>query len=290
MRKYVIGAVATGLTILLGVAVIIVRPAAASTSAGHTDATIVTVTPASVDGVHWSTGDTRLGGSSAFVLGPPPAPAPLGAGSLRMTSDSTPYGAPQAKAQMFTGDYVGTKLSDLSRLSYSEFKSSASTTSAATRVSLNVAVYLNGTSGFSTLVFEPYLQPGGVGALHADTWQSWSTLGSGIWWSTRTVTGSGGTIHAHTDLWTWDQINAAFPDAVIVGGLGFNIGSGWTGQFSGNGDALAVGVSSATTIYDFEPDASICKDGGWQTFTAYGFTNQGDCVSFIASGGEHANP
>ena len=30
-----------------------------------------------------------------------------------------------------------------------------------------------------------------------------------------------------------------------------------------------------------------CKDGGWETFTSLGFKNQGDCVSFVATGGRN---
>jgi hypothetical protein len=30
-----------------------------------------------------------------------------------------------------------------------------------------------------------------------------------------------------------------------------------------------------------------CKDGGWQTFTNPSFKNQGDCVSFVATGGKN---
>jgi hypothetical protein len=30
-----------------------------------------------------------------------------------------------------------------------------------------------------------------------------------------------------------------------------------------------------------------CKDGGWSTFNNPVFKNQGDCVSFVASGGRN---
>ena len=29
-----------------------------------------------------------------------------------------------------------------------------------------------------------------------------------------------------------------------------------------------------------------CKSGGWRTFPALGFKNQGDCVGFVATGGK----
>jgi hypothetical protein len=53
-------------------------------------------------------------------------------------------------------------------------------------------------------------------------------------------------------------------------------------------DGFAIGGST----YDFEvaaavpPTATDCKDGGWKTLVAPGeFRNQGDCVSYFASGG-----
>lgn len=266
---------ALGIPVLIAalVVAVVVRPAAAANTGGHGSGA-VTVTQASVDGVHWSTADTRTGGSSRFVPGP--APAPLGAGSVQMTTSSA-----SAKAQLFSYGYIGTTLADLSALSYSDYRSSSSATSPDPRVSLNLEVYAFGTSGFTTFVFEPYFQSGGVGALHDNTWQTWDTLGSGLWWSTHTLTGVDDTITAHTQTWTWTKIVAEFPSAKIIGGLGFNVGTGWNGTFSGNADALVVGVSGTTTTYDFEPDTSICKNGGWQ---AYGFKNQGDCVSSVETG------
>ncbi len=64
------------------------------------------------------------------------------------------------------------------------------------------------------------------------------------------------------------------------------------GQFSGNADALTVGVSGDETTYDFEPaltptSKNQCKDGGWMTFNAPAFTNQGQCVSYVQAN-EHA--
>lgn len=91
------------------------------------------MTQASVDGEHWSTGDTRPGSTSSFVPGP--GTAPLGAGSLKMTTNG-----PAAKAQMFNYGYIGTPLADLTHLSYSAYRSSSSTSGAAPAMSLNIEV------------------------------------------------------------------------------------------------------------------------------------------------------
>ena len=165
-------------------------------------------------GGEWSTGDTRPGGAVAFVSGP--ASPPLGVGSLQMTSDG-----PTAKAQFVTNAFVGSSLDDLGTISYWDYRSSASTTIPVQRISLNVPVFLNGTDGFTTLVFEPVYQPGA--SLSSDTWQQWVASGSGLWWSTRTVGPfCGGAIIAC--MRTWDDIKATFPNAVVVDSLGFNIG------------------------------------------------------------------
>lgn len=280
MRKLVFGVVALVVCATVAAGVFIVHPAAASAPTPQAAAENGTVvTQASIDNGTWSTADTRPGGAVSFVIGP--GQAPMGAGSLQMTTSSA-----SAKAQMFTYSYAGTQLASLTTLGYADYRSSTSTNPAAQRIGLNIEVYLNGpNAGWTTLVYEPVYQSGGVGALKDNTWQTWNALGSGVWWSTKTVTGVGGTIQAFNSYWTWDHIMSVFPNAVIAGGLGFNIGSGWVGAFSGNADALAVGVSGATTTYNFEPDTGVCKNGGWQS---YSFKNQGDCVSYIATGGKNA--
>ena len=47
------------------------------------------------------------------------------------------------------------------------------------------------------------------------------------------------------------------------------------------GEAL---VSGEVTITD-APTKDQCKNGGWRNFL--GFKNQGDCVSFVATGGKN---
>jgi hypothetical protein len=227
-------------------------------------------------GGEWSTGDTRPGGAVGFVSGP--ASPPLGVGSLEMTSNG-----PAAKAQFVTNAFLGSGLGALGTISYWDYRSSASTTIPVQRISLNVPVLLNGAAGgFTTLVFEPVYQPGA--SFPSDTWQQWVASGSGLWWSTRAV----GPFCAGAVAGcfrTWDDIEATFPNAVVSDSLGFNIGSGWAGTFSGNADALAVGSET----YDFEPTLSPqskdeCKEGGWQAFNSPSFTNQGECVSFANHG------
>jgi hypothetical protein len=59
-------------------------------------------------------------------------------------------------------------------------------------------------------------------------------------------------------------------------------------------DNVAVDITGGVTIYDFEPattpvNKDECKKGGWMTFNTPVFKNQGECVSFVASGGKSQN-
>jgi hypothetical protein len=48
-------------------------------------------------------------------------------------------------------------------------------------------------------------------------------------------------------------------------------------------------VNSTTYTYEPAPTKSDCKDGGWQNLTdnnGQHFKNQGDCVSYFATGGK----
>lgn len=54
-------------------------------------------------------------------------------------------------------------------------------------------------------------------------------------------------------------------------------------------DNVVVDLDSGVTTYDFEPvieplTKNECKKGGWMTFTQFMFKNQGQCVSYVASG------
>ena len=53
---------------------------------------------------------------------------------------------------------------------------------------------------------------------------------------------------------SWSEILTDYPAAKIRFGLGPNVGTG--GTFIGNIDNFTVGVSGATTVYDFEPDCT----------------------------------
>ena len=142
------------------------------------------------------------------------------------------------------------------------------------------------------LVFEPYQN----GTVVPGIWQTWDVR-AGEWWASGAP---GNTVCPQSNPCTWAEVLAAFPNAGIranAGNVNFKAGGPWLGGFVGNVDAFTIGVNGNTTTFDFEATAPVpsakddCKDGGWQTFKdtdgSSMFKNQGDCVSFVATGGKN---
>ena len=192
-----------------------------------------------------------------------------------MTTDGDP-----ARGALLTNSYVGTALSSIDALSYSTYRSSISTNSEAQNIALTLLVDYNGpdvTGGSTTLIFEPVYQPGGVGAMKTDTWQTWDALqgGKATWWSTSDLPNPAGPgfIACNPNVAvvppgcadklfvSLSSILDAYPSATIRAGVngsvGLAVGSGWAGAFTGYADALKIGIGGNTTTYDFEPKASL---------------------------------
>jgi hypothetical protein len=265
------GLVALGLP-----AVMFLAPGAASA-----DTTTVVVTPTFQHG--WSASaplaDTRVGGAVNFKNDPT---APAGEGALQLTTDATI----DAKAQYM--HVAGVPLDDVTELSYDTKQNSASFVGG--DASYQLPMYLNGTSGFTTLVYEPY--EGGGGPVTPGIWQRWDVY-AGKFWSTRNVTCSNGVITKSqgTTMYTLAQIKAMCPQALVLE-YGLNIGSNnpsynvETDLFNFNG-----------TTYNFEltnkpSSKDACKKDGWMNLTDQNgqpFKNQGLCVSWTKSAGELEN-
>jgi hypothetical protein len=225
---------------------------------------------------------------------------------------------------LFNFEHEGTKLKDITSLSYWTYRSAGS---AQQVTALNMVIDFNNpdvTGGFATLVFEPVYNTS-QGAVVSNEWQDWDALGSGIWWSTRAINGQCAGATATCDK-TWAEIVQNNPDAIILGGFGFNQGSGNPG-LTASVDALTIAHNSDTFIYDFEADgdsdddgidnnhdncpmnanadqadtdedgigdvcdtstkptsAYQCKNGGFKRFNDPVFKNQGDCVSYTKNG------
>jgi len=95
---------------------------------------------------------------------------------------------------------------------------------------------------------------------------------------------------------TWAHAVSLF-GGMAVDGIDFAVDSGWNAAAAGPDQTQTVVVRSITVNGDsFQTvtrptDKDQCKGGGWRSFTnADGspmFKNQGDCVSFIATGGKN---
>jgi hypothetical protein len=227
--------------------------------------TTVVVTPANMQG--WAfVDDNGHGGVGQMVSGP--ETAPLGSGSAELSVSASNQGY-----MLATPAYAGTKLSDITDLSYSSYQ-----TGPTLAIALQFDVNLTGSGYEGRLVFEPY-QNGH--ATVGSGWRSWSPL-DGIWWSTHNVGG----LCPMSSPCTWANVLSYWPDASIAGNTLFKAGSGWT-SFDGNVDAFTIGVNYVNTTYDFEPAPTSkeqCKNGGWQQYTSPAFKNQGDCIQFVNTG------
>lgn len=103
---------------------------------------------------------------------------------------------------------------------------------------------------------------------------------------------------AGTQCTTWTAAVAAFGDLEITG-IQLVVDSGWNAVASGgDGEQTVlvdnVRINSDTITFDegvvVEPgDKEKCKDGGWMDFESSPgpFKNQGDCVSYFATGGKN---
>ena len=211
----------------------------------------VKVSPAALDG--WAT-QTSGTASTAFVAGP--ETPPLGTGSAQLSVGADGNSGAQVR---YTGA-AGTKVADLTALSYSTYVEQDGAGGQAPYVILNIDNDNNGTVD-DQLFFEPVYQTGAYpgdpvpnqGPLVVGEWQTWNALDGG-WWAV-----SAGTFGP--PLVTLDSYVADHPDATIVnsanglGGVrlvaGFGAGA-WDG-FVGNVDNLTVATSLDSNTFVFEP-------------------------------------
>ena len=229
----------------------------------------VKVTPAKPHG--WSTADTRPGGAVNFVAD---STAPLGEGALQLTTDGTTA----AKAQYLHSAAI--PLADVTQLSYSTKQ--VSSLFAGGDPSYQLVLNLNGTSGFTTMVFEPYQTPA-EGPVLPGTWQSWDVAG-GLFWSTQKVKCSNGGVEkgfGGPPLYTLQQIKTMCPLAVAIG-FGVNIGSN---NPSYNVETDAFNFNGTT--FNFEPTRppngeDSCPTGEDSALNGPSSNDRGGCASDVA--------
>jgi len=114
----------------------------------------------------------------------------------------------------------------------------------------------------------------------------WSNTGNLLAGFVDTSQFAGGTFYD-----TWAHFVSLYGSHLITG-IQLVTDGGWA--VAGGTQTVQVdNVTINTTTYTFEEavasDKERCKDGGWQDFTSSPgpFKNQGDCVSYFASGGRN---
>ena len=217
-----------------------------------TASSTVVVKPSTMNGWYfWNDkDDTFLGSPGELVAGP--FTPPLGSGSVRL-GPLTDSGATAAGHSVIaTNAYAGTKLTDITALSYSTYQPGPTL---AIALQFDVRYRTTDVAYGGRLVFEPY-QNGAVSV--GSGWQTWSPL-SGIWWASKTTAAGSNGLCPQAAPCTWSAILAAFPDAVISGRFALKAGSNWNG-FDGNADALTVGISGTDTTFDFEAEVGCTTD------------------------------
>lgn len=236
-----------------------------------------------VAGVPWNSTRNLTDGAVYFVDGP--GSVPLGTGSLTLeTSEPGPtLTALGGKSTFFNYDWLGTRLSTIQSVSFFSY-----TTISPVAASFQMEIFREGTTKFSTLNVEPYLNVS-VSPMN-NVWQQYSA-GVGLIgkvWLTGIPSGEG----SQNLPITWDRMLQLFPNATVVSGIGFNLGRAMTVGIV-NVDALSISSGGNTVTYNFENEITLAdknawKDDGWKLSTAPIFKNQGDCVSHFVRQSESA--
>jgi hypothetical protein len=199
----------------------------------------IVVHPGNLNGWGFAAENTNSGQNGGFRVGPGMPPAGSGSAFLNLTNTNQ---------GMILGTYnhAGTRLADITQLTYSTFRSSPGAGAQAPSLQFNVD--FDGSDTWQgRLVFEPYQTPGNT--VVTGVWQEWDAL-AGNWWATRAPYS---TQFSQSNPVSWNDILAAYPNArirVSDGPILFKVGSGWL--FEGSVDNFTIGVSGNNTTYDFE--------------------------------------
>lgn len=196
-----------------------------------------------------NTGSAQTG----FTNGP--ATPPLGSGSAALRT--TPGGG-DGSAQLRNDAFAGTRLGDLTSLSYSTY---ATDWNGSQLPYMTIWLDLDGNgSRDDRLWFEPTYSDGGYGngnpnpqaPVALNTWQTWDVL-TGMVYNDNGPSGPG------ANAVTFAAYVAANPDATIIDDAGQGIGgiriatgfASSTDKFKAYVDNVTIGTAASTTTYDF---------------------------------------
>lgn len=236
--------------------------------------TSVVVSPQNMNG--WVFTQETVTGAGNFETGP--AVPPSGTGSAQFIVDST------GSELLATAQYQGTKLSDITALSYSTYRTSGNDNHAVS-LQFNIDSDLSDDNGNwqGTLIFEPNYSD----EVESGQWQTWNAMSQGKWWATTSpISGK----CSEANPCSWSELLGGFPQIGIhatLGGIGFKAGEGWADGFEGNVDNFLIGVNGITTKFDFEPIQQLPTDLQAPEVTSLAF--DGFTLSVTASDSGHGD-
>jgi len=219
-----------------------------------TVSTIVVVRPSNLQG--WARYDENTA-TSNFVFGPPVPP--YGIGSYQMQTGPGNGTNMGGKNYFATNTYSGTRLADITSLTYRAYIDLASQAAPQLDIVVELKADVNGDGTYdTTFVFEPVNSPD-QGTPTPGIWQTWNAR-RGNWRITRPACGQVPNTYLPLDTFL-----AGCPTARMVqwypradgyaSGLSAGQASGgaWA-NFIGYADGFEMGINYNSTIYDFEPD------------------------------------
>lgn len=191
-------------------------------------------------------------GTTTLLSGPGTPPA--GTGSAKLTVDST------GRASLGTNAYAGTKLSQISALSYATRAPSANLNNQP-----NLQFDVDYVTTDSSTAYQGRLTFIRNSAVPANTWTTVDALNDGKWYATGAP---GNTVCTQASYCTWSQILTAFPtagirnDSVGKGAMILRLGGPVAGGATVYVDDFSITRPSGTSTVDFEPGASVSPSVG----------------------------
>ncbi len=212
--------------------------------------TTVVVTPTNMQGFVFFQEDPN--GSGMIVAGP--VTPPLGVGSAQLTVDSN------GRELLLTQQFAGTRLDAITQLQYSAYQVNPANPQVTLTLQFDVDFNLNDadTSFQGRVVYEPSVN--GI-TPQQGMFETFDAT-NGKFFFSRTPPGAATNPCTQAAPCTRAQVLAAFPNAGIRfvaagapnnGILAIKAGGPVAGGFTGNVDALVVGINNVNTVFDFEP-------------------------------------
>jgi len=222
----------------------------------------------------WSTGSTGSGGTVTFKN---VSAAPLGSGALELKTDNTN----PARAQLVHDENL--RLDEVTEISYQAKQVAFSNAAGNAGFILGVDLNNDGTIDTS-LIYEPYWQPDGIGdpaPVVFNTWQTWD-VDSGLFWSTQSVGGLTAAPGGPPAYTLSDVLAIPGNENAVIRRVGVNLGT-----FNPGYTILVDAVVIGETTYDFEafqPTGTITNpahdgDAVRGTITLAATYNDGDTLN-----------